>query len=108
MNNALQVQQEEEEEMAGKVMAMADGNALTPEADCQPLTHERKVRTDLETHLPKPCMLFFFWGLSFFSFFLDIVNRLLFCACVLALSSYSVSCILLFTCNLIKYLMNFL
>ncbi|KAJ0502474.1 putative plant seed peroxygenase [Helianthus annuus] len=57
MNNALQVQQEEEEEeeeMAGKVMAMADGNALTPEADCQPLTHERKVRTDLETHLPKP------------------------------------------------------
>ncbi|KAJ0735391.1 putative plant seed peroxygenase [Helianthus annuus] len=52
MNNALQVQQEEE--MAGKVMAMADGNALTPEADCQPLTHERKVRTDLETHLPKP------------------------------------------------------
>ncbi|KAM0065037.1 hypothetical protein Hdeb2414_s0003g00110101 [Helianthus debilis subsp. tardiflorus] len=58
-------QEEEEEEMAGKVMAMADGNALTPEADCQPLTHERKVRTDLETHLPKPCM-FFGDCLSFF------------------------------------------
>lgn len=51
--------------MAGKVIAMADGNALTTEADCQPLTYERRVRTDLETHLPKPCMFTLFIISSF-------------------------------------------
>jgi len=43
--------------MATKMIGGADGNALTPEAECEPLTYERRVRTDLETHLPKPCML---------------------------------------------------
>ncbi|XP_071720962.1 peroxygenase-like [Rutidosis leptorrhynchoides] len=40
--------------MAGKLIEMTDSNAMTPESECQPLTIERKVRTDLETHLPKP------------------------------------------------------
>ncbi|KVI00388.1 Caleosin [Cynara cardunculus var. scolymus] len=40
--------------MASKGIAAADGTSLTPEAECEPLTYERRVRTDLETHLPKP------------------------------------------------------
>ncbi|GKA51781.1 hypothetical protein Tco_0744977, partial [Tanacetum coccineum] len=43
--------------MSAKVMALAGGegtNALSTESECQPVTYERHVRTDLETHLPKP------------------------------------------------------
>ncbi|KAL7617048.1 peroxygenase isoform X1 [Lactuca sativa] len=41
-------------EMATKMIGGVDGSALTPEAECEPLTYERRVRTDLEIHLPKP------------------------------------------------------
>ncbi|GKC03906.1 peroxygenase-like protein [Tanacetum coccineum] len=42
--------------MSAKVMAAGgEGtNALSTESECQPVTYERHVRTDLETHLPKP------------------------------------------------------
>lgn len=35
-------------------------SALTTEATLAPITIQHKVRTDLETSIPKPCKFFFF------------------------------------------------
>lgn len=43
---------------------VVDKNSLATEAPFAPVTIERRVRTDLENYLPKPCKSFFF----FFSF----------------------------------------
>ncbi|KAI3511472.1 hypothetical protein L1887_18626 [Cichorium endivia] len=50
----LQSDERRRRDMATKMIGGSDGNAMTPEAECEPLTYERRVRTDLETYLPKP------------------------------------------------------
>jgi len=43
--------------------------AMETVAEKAPITAERKVRGDLETKLPKPCNVLFFFPFPFFFFF---------------------------------------